>query len=94
MSSLPTEALTFFIIANVFAVCATLINAVMHNQVNRRLPDEEQISHLIGHYWKFRKIWRLHRQFCPRSHLRLVLTTCIAAGMVFLLATACKLGFL
>ena len=94
MTNMPERSLILFLIANGFAVCSAGIYLAMHHQVNRKLPEGQRISHLIGHYWKFRKVWRLHREYYPRSRLSVALTVSLAAGMFFLLAAAWRLGFL
>lgn len=44
--------------------------SVMRAEVNSRLSRSEHISSVGGHFFKYQRVWKLHREMYPASTLR------------------------
>jgi hypothetical protein len=52
-------------------------------EVNRKLPEDQQISYFTGHIAKYLRVKREYRRFYPQSRIDLVRTVLAWAGIVF-----------
>jgi hypothetical protein len=87
------RALAFFLVAQSLILASGYIMFVMIAEVNRKLPEGQQISYLFGHFAKYSRIFREYRRLYPNSALASCCLVCGALGMLFLLACGWQLGF-
>jgi hypothetical protein len=66
MNGLPARSLLILALGGTFAIAANMLMLVMIGQINRKLPESEQISYIS---WGILKVLRYHRQFYPKSWL-------------------------
>jgi hypothetical protein len=62
-------------------------------EVNRKLPDDQQISYWGLHSEKLAKIHRLYRRLYPQGRIHLATLALAISGFVFLLLSAVANGF-
>jgi len=62
------------------AIVANMLTLIMIGQVNRKLPEDEQISYI---FWGIGTVFRQHRRFYPRSYL---VHLCVACGVVLVVS--------
>ena len=62
-------------------------------EVNRKLPENEQIGYLFWYPGKFGRIKRRYHEFYPNGRLLSAFYACVIVSIILLLATAWKLGF-
>jgi hypothetical protein len=86
-------ALLLFVAAQVCILAAGYTMIVMLAEVNRRLPEGQQISYLFGTYSKFSQVLREYRRLYPQGSLATFYRVSLALGMVLLLAFAWQFGF-
>ena len=77
-----------------FAVLANLVHYMMIGEVNRKLPDDQQISYLLGYPGKYGRVIREYRRLCPNSRLDLLMKAFATLSLAFLVAFGWDLGFL
>ncbi len=63
------------------AVICSWLFYLMRVEVNAKLTEQEQIGPLFGYPGLLTRVERLHRQFYPKSRLRMVLNTFIVLGL-------------
>lgn len=64
---------------------------VMIGQINRKLPEGEQISYI---FWGIGKVFRFHRRFYPESYLVYLSMLCGVGIVASFFALAWSLGLL
>jgi len=85
--------LGLFLIATGLIILANFINISIVAEVNRKLPDSEQVNYFFWYPGKFAKVKHLYRRFHPQGHMIALLYWSTGLASVFLLACAWKLGF-
>jgi hypothetical protein len=61
--------------------------------VNRKLPDGEQISYFLGYHGKYVRTLREYRRFYPEGRLPTLSRVAFGMGMLFALAAVWAFGF-
>ena len=64
----------------------------MIGEVNRKTPDAQRTSYLVGYLGKYAKVLREYRRLYPGGRLALYFWFCLAAGLALLTASARQLG--
>jgi len=85
--------LGLFLIATGLGIFSSFISVIIVAEVNRKLPDSEQVNYFFWYPGKFSKVKRLHKQFYPQSRMIILYYSCVGLGGAFMLAFAWKLGF-
>jgi hypothetical protein len=88
--SLPT--LAFLSGALTFTMLSALLLYMMIGQVNRKLPNEEQIPYLFMYPGKVRRIKQEHRRFFPESRMNTLRVACNALAALLAAALAWRVG--
>lgn len=86
-------AVILFVLAQTFILLSGFIRFAMIGEVNRRLPDEQQISYLLGHFAKYRRIHTEYQRLYPEGRLGANFRASLALGFTLLLGSAWQLGF-
>ena len=75
-------------------IWAGFVTFAIIGEVNRKLPEEEQISYLWSHYWKSRKIKYEYRRLYPSGRLLFYggVLTYLAFGFLLALALGWRFG--
>src|SRR5258706_21566 len=83
MNLSPLEAVLVGI-GTTLAISSALVVSAMIGEVNRRLPDDQQISYLWGYPGKISGIKEKYKRFYPKGSLSKVLTVLqVLIGMIF-----------
>ena len=77
-----------------FAILANLVHYIIIGEVNRKLPDGQQISYLFGYRGKYGRVIREYRRLCPNSRLDLLMKAFGLLSLVFLVAFGWDIGLL
>jgi hypothetical protein len=85
--------LGLFLIATSLIIFANFVNIIIVAEINRKLPDGEQVNYFFWYPGKFSKVKRLYKQFYPQGHMITLSYLCTGLASVFILACAWKLGF-
>jgi len=85
--------LGLFLIATGLSILASVIFLMIVGEVNRKLPDDQQISYFFWYATKNRKVLRLYRHFYPQSRMVCLWRLCVGLTAIFGLAFAWKFGF-
>ncbi len=64
----------------------------MIGEINRRLPDEQKVSYLFGHFGKFAKISSEYRRLYPDGRLLQLYRALLLLGITLLIAFAWRIG--
>jgi hypothetical protein len=79
------------------AISCLIVSGYCFNQeigeVNRKLPDDQQISYWGIHAEKLAKVHRLYRRLYPQGRIHLASLAFAISGFVFLLLSAVSDGF-
>jgi hypothetical protein len=78
--------IALFLSALTCLISAGFVTSAMIGEVNRRLPEKDQISYLWGHYSKYRKINLEYRRLYPAGRLIFYNRLLTFAGFGFVLA--------
>ena len=92
MSDMSLRTLVFMSGALMFAFISSLLLYMMIGQVNRKLPDSEQIPYLFMYPGKVARIKQQHRKFYPESRVNVVRVVCNFLTILFAIALACTYG--
>jgi hypothetical protein len=76
-----------------FVITGNLLLFVVVGEVNRKLPDNQQVQYFPWYPGKLSKVTALYSQHYPRGRLLLLYRGCLALGAVLGLAFAWKAGF-
>lgn len=88
-----TREILLFLAAQGFIIASGYMMIVMIGEVNRKLPEKEQISYLFSTYAKFSKVLSEYRRFYPGGPLATSFRLCLILGMLCLIAFAWQFGF-
>ena len=87
MIKIPMSVAALIAAATSFAVLGGYVMVVMIGQVNRKLPDDQQISYLWGHYAKYQRVLEDYKRLYPSGHLDAAFVLMVALMFVSLVAT-------
>jgi hypothetical protein len=82
-----------FVVSVSLLLCSGFLMFAMIGEVNRKLPDQEQISYLGGHPGKYMTIIREYRRLYPEGRLTMYLWTSVLLGFALLAVSAVVFGF-
>jgi hypothetical protein len=87
-------ALLIFLTAVSCIIGAGFLSFAMIGEINRKLPENEQISYYGGHLGKFLKIRNEYRRLCPKGRLVFLYDVVFYSGLGLLgiLALGSRLG--
>ena len=90
---LVTQILLFLLAVSCMIWAGFLTFAII-GEINRKLPENDQISYLWGHYAKYRRIKSEYRRLYPNGRLWLfqVILTYSAFGFLLWLALGWRFG--
>ena len=71
------------------AIGSSLVISAMIGEVNRRLPDDQQVSYLWGYPGKLSGIREQYKRFYPKGKLSKVLT--VLEALVLIVMATCAL---
>ena len=83
-----------FVLVGIFSVAMTCIIGAgfilfaMIGEINRKLPDNEQISYLWGHPAAYSRIYAEYKRFYPEGRLLLLYKIVLYSGFAFLVVCA------
>jgi hypothetical protein len=80
--------LLIFLSAISCMIGAGFVTSVIIREINRKLPEKDQISYLWSHYWKSRRIKYEYRKLYPSGRLLFYLGVLTYTAFGFLLALA------
>ncbi len=89
-----TKALVFFLASQTFILASGFLMFAMIGEINRKLPDEQRISYLLGYPSRYLRVFREYHRLYPGGHLKLGFHVSFFLGVALLLASAWDLGFL
>src|SRR5579863_4395898 len=83
-----------FLLALSCVIWSGFITTMIIGEINRKLPEKDQISYLWGHYAKARRIKYEYRRLYPNGRLWLYqgILTYTAFGLLVLLALGWRFG--
>ena len=93
MNELLVRTAPFVLAATTFAILGALVLYMMIGEINRRLPDHQQISYLLMYPGKLGKIRQEYKRFYPTGRLDLLRIVCNVLMFLALLGAAWRLGF-
>ena len=79
-------ALIFFSLATTCIIASGYVLFAMIGEINRRLPDEQKVSYLFGHFAKFAKVSGEYRRLYPDGRLLQLYRSFLFLGIVLLIA--------
>jgi len=82
MIHVPLRLIMILAFGGTSAIVANMLTLIMIGQVNRKLPENEQISYVL---WGIGNVFRCHRRFYPQSYL---VHLSVACGVVMVAAFA------
>jgi len=85
-------ALSLFVLAQTFILLSGFVMFAMIGEINRRVPDQQRVSYLGGHFAKYRRILGDYQRLYPAGRLGLYFKVSLASGLVLLLGSAWQLG--
>ncbi|MBZ5596541.1 MAG: hypothetical protein LAP39_30230 [Acidobacteriia bacterium] len=91
MNGISVSSLLILAIGGTMAIAANMLTLVMIGQINRKLPESEQISYI---FWGIGKVFRHHRRFYPRSWLVYLSLACDILMIASFVTLAWSLGLL
>jgi hypothetical protein len=91
--SLPPLVLLLVGGATGMMIWASLVIFAMIGKVNRRLPDDQQVSYLWGYPGKLSGIKEKYKRFYPKGALVKVLNVLTLLALIMMVAAAVYEGF-
>ncbi len=85
-------ALGLFVLAQTFILLSGFVMFAMIGEVNRRVPDHQRVSYLVGHFAKYRRILSEYQRLHPTGRLGLYFKASLASALILLLGSAWQLG--
>jgi hypothetical protein len=85
--------LCLFLTASGLAIFSSFISLIMVAEVNRKLPDNEQVNYFFWYLGKFLKVKRLYKQFYPQGRLVLLYYLFIGLAGALMLGLVSAIGF-
>jgi len=92
MIAFPISVMVLFSVGGTLIITSGFILYAMIGKVNRKLPDNEQISYVFFYPTKALKITRKFRHLYPRSHLNTVRIVLNVLGFLLIAACAAQLN--
>lgn len=89
---IPLAAAILFVAGGTMIVVSGIIAYVMIGEVNRKLPEGQQIGYLLFYPSKAFRIGREYRRLYPRSHLNVVRIILNVLGFALILAAGARLN--
>jgi hypothetical protein len=87
MTNIPLPVLALLMGGATCAVLGGYVTLAMIGQVNRKLPDDKQISYLAWHYWKQRRVLSEYKRLYPKGRLDSAFFALLGLMFLFLVAT-------
>jgi hypothetical protein len=91
MNSISTSAALILAVGASSAVIANMLTLIMIGQVNRNLPETEQISYVL---WNVRKVFRHHKRYFPGSWLPYACVVSVLVMFACFVGLVWRLGLL
>jgi hypothetical protein len=91
---LTPSAILFLILATACGLASCYLTFREIEEVNRKLPEQEQIEYALMHSGKMKKIKLAYKRFYPQGGTDRWCLMFQAAGFLFLGLTALQAGFL
>jgi hypothetical protein len=88
-----SSALALFAAAVSFGAMGNLLLFVVVGEVNRKLPEDQQVGYFFWYPGKVNRVITLYRQHYPRGRLLLYYRGCLEVAAVLCLAFAWRAGF-
>jgi hypothetical protein len=92
MITIPLSVLILFAAATSLVIGANLVLYAMIGEINRKLPEEQQIGYLGFYPSKAFRITREYRRLCPGGHLNTVRIIFNIVGFILGLCAAARLS--
>jgi len=92
MITMPLSVLILFAAATSLVIGANLVLYVMIGEINRKLPEEQQIGYLGFYPSKAFRITREYRRLYPGGHLNTVRIIFNIVGFILGLCAAARLS--
>ena len=89
---LPPMVLVLLTGAVTLMIGSALVISAMIGEVNRRLPEDQQVSYLLGYPGKLRKIRDEYKRFYPKGNLAKVLSVLWVLIVIMMAACALLIG--
>jgi hypothetical protein len=93
MSTNVLVALVLFAAAQVCAALGGYLQWIMLAEVNRKLPDAEQISYFLWYRGKYVRLLKEYRRLYPGGRLPTLSRVAFATGVLLFLTAAGAFGF-
>ncbi len=90
--TIPVSAAILFAIGGTLIVVSGIITYVMIGEVNRKLPEDQQIGYIFFYPAKAFRITREYRRLYPNSHLNTVRIVLNIVGGILIIACAARLS--
>ena len=75
-------AVGLFLIFLCLIAFSSFIRLRIVSEVNRKLPDDQQVGYFFWYYRKARRLMGLHREFYPKSNIILLYRSCVGLAAV------------
>ena len=90
MIQIPLKTILLLALGASAAIVANMLTVIMIGQVNRKLPEKEQISYVS---WDIGKVFHFHRAFYPRSKFIHLIAICGAVMLASFVVLVSHLNF-
>ena len=88
----PTSVVVLFAVGGTLIIASSFIFYVMIGEVNRKLPENQQIGYLFFYPAKVFRITREYRRLYPHSRLNTIRIILTLIGGILILACGPKLS--
>jgi hypothetical protein len=85
--------LGLFLIAVGLIIFSSFVHLMIVAEVNRKLPDDQQINYFFWYFAKNRRVMQLYRDFYPHGRMTFLYRACVGLAAIFGLAFLRKFGF-
>jgi hypothetical protein len=92
MITVPINVVLLFAAGTTLIIAANFVLYVMIGEVNRKLPEDQQIGYLGFYPAKAFRITREYRRFYPHSHLNTVRIILTIVGGILIIASAMRMS--
>lgn len=92
MTAKLIAAIVFFALATTCILASGYVMFAMIGEINRRLPEEQRVSYLFGHFGKFTKVTSEYRRLYPDGRLLSLYRAFLFLGIALLIAFAWRIG--
>ncbi len=90
--TMPVSAVVLFALGGTLGIISAIIFYVMIAEVNRKLPDDQQIGYFLFYPSKVFRITREYRRLYPHGHLNTVRIVLTIVGGILIIACAAQLN--